>query len=285
MAIVSPSESLADPWLAHLVRVQEVKPEAPGVATYALVFEDSAVGRSYRFRAGQFNMLHVPGFGESAISLSSDPAEPSVLLHTVRIAGNVTRALARKHAGDQIAVRGPFGSAWPMDACRGQDVVIAAGGIGLAPLRPAIYHLVRYRAEYGRVFLLYGARTPPDLLYTAEYEAWRAAGIEIEVTVDIGDADWRGQIGVVPVLFYRLRLKPERTCILTCGPEIMIRFVIFEALARKIRSDHIYLSMERNMNCGVGLCGHCQLGPAFVCKDGPIFTYRRMEHYLHLEDL
>jgi NAD(P)H-flavin reductase len=202
----------------------------------------------------------------------------------VRVAGNVTRALSRKHAGDQIALRGPFGSAWPVEACRGNDVVIACGGVGLAPLRPAIYHFIRHRDQYGRLILLYGARTPNDLLYTDEYDAWRKAGIEVEVTVDLGSADWSGDIGVVPVLFYRLRLKAPQTRVLTCGPEIMMRFVIFEALARKVRTEHIYLSMERNMNCALGFCGHCQLGPAFVCKDGPVFSYQQMEPYLHVED-
>jgi NAD(P)H-flavin reductase len=171
-----------------------------------------------------------------------------------------------------------------MEACRGRDVVIACGGVGLAPLRPAIYHIINHRADYGRVFLLYGARTPGDLLYAREYQAWRDADIEVEVTVDIGDQDWRGNMGVVPVLFYRMRLNAPRTMILTCGPKIMIRFVIFEALARKIPPDRIFLSMERNMNCAIGHCGHCQLGPAFICKDGPIFSYRQMEPYMHLED-
>jgi NAD(P)H-flavin reductase len=268
-----------------LTSLQNVIAEAPGVTTYEMAFEDPSVAERYRFEPGQFNMLYLPGFGEAAISLSSDPARHDTLLHTVRVAGNVTRALARLQPGDQLAVRGPFGSAWPMKACQGNDVIIAAGGIGLAPLRPAIYHIVRNRDDYGRVFLLYGARTARDLLYTSEYEAWQAAGIEMEVTVDIGDADWRGQIGVVPILFYRLRLHPEKTRILTCGPEIMIRFVSFEALARKIRAEHIYVSMERNMNCGVGVCGHCQLGPTFVCKDGPVFTYKQMEPYLLLEDM
>jgi NAD(P)H-flavin reductase len=172
-----------------------------------------------------------------------------------------------------------------MEECRGHDVVIACGGVGLAPLRPAIYHVVNHRAEYGRVFLLYGARTPNDLLYTAEYDAWREAGVEVEVTVDLGDADWRGHIGVVPVLFYRLRLNAPRTCVMTCGPEIMMRFVIFEALARKLRPKKIFISMERNMKCAIGLCGHCQVGPVFVCKDGPVFTYQQMAPYMHLEDL
>jgi NAD(P)H-flavin reductase len=196
----------------------------------------------------------------------------------------VTQALARKKVGQQIGLRGPYGSSWPVQESRGKDIVIACGGVGLAPLRPVIYHLINHRDDYGRVILLYGARTPGDLLYGDEYDAWREAKIEVEVTVDIGDADWRGHIGVVPVLFYRLRLNAPNTRVLTCGPEIMIHFVTFEALARKVRPEDIYLSMERNMNCALGFCGHCQVGPAFVCKDGPVFSYQQMEPYLHLED-
>jgi NAD(P)H-flavin reductase len=172
-----------------------------------------------------------------------------------------------------------------MDACKGRDVVIACGGVGLAPLRPVLYHIIRHRAEYGRIMLLYGARTPTDLLYTNEYDAWRDADIEVNTTVDIGDSDWRGNIGVVPVLFYRLRIDASRTHILTCGPKRMIWYVVYEALARMVPRDRIHLSMERNMNCAIGHCGHCQLGPAFVCKDGPVFTFKQMEPYLHVEDL
>jgi NAD(P)H-flavin reductase len=271
-------------WLPQVVTIRGIQPETAGVATYALDFVDPEIGSKYRFLPGQFNMLYLPGIGESAISISSDPEEPSPLLHTVRAAGNVTQALARKRPGNRIALRGPFGSTWPLQEARGQDVVIACGGIGLAPLRPAIYHILRHRTDYGRVILLYGARTPGDLLYSAEYSTWRNAGIEVEVTVDIGADDWRGNIGVVPVLFYRLRLKPNHTRVLTCGPEVMIHFVVFEALARRIPPGHIHLSMERNMNCAVGLCGRCQFGPVFVCKDGPVFTYERLQPYLHVED-
>jgi NAD(P)H-flavin reductase len=271
-------------WLPHPVTIRDIKAETPGVATYTLDFMDRDRAANYQFLPGQFNMLYLPGIGESAISISSDPEAKDTLLHTVRAAGNVTLVLARKRPGDRIALRGPFGSSWPMAEARGQDVVIACGGIGLAPLRPAIYHIVRHRANYGRVILLYGARTPGDLLYSAEYDSWREAGIEVEVTVDIGADDWRGNIGVVPVLFYRLRLKPNCTRVLTCGPEVMIHFVIFEALARRIPPAHIHLSMERNMNCAVGLCGHCQFGPVFVCKDGPVFTYERLQPYLNVED-
>ncbi len=271
-------------WLPHLASIQSIKPETPGIQTYQLAFEDPVVGAKFGFHPGQFNMLYLPGIGEAAISISSDPGEPATLAHTVRAAGNVTQALARLHPGDTVGVRGPYGSSWPVAECSGQDVIIACGGVGLAPLRPVIYHLLRHRSDYGRVILLYGSRTPGDLLYAEEYEQWRAGNVEVETTVDIGSGDWRGNIGVVPVLFYRLRLNAPRTRLLTCGPEIMIRFVIFEALARRLRPEHIYLSMERNMKCAVGLCGHCQLGPAFVCKDGPVFTYRQMAPYLLVED-
>jgi len=271
------------PWLPYPVTIEDIHQEVPGIATYQLGFVDSAVASRFQFRPGQFNMIYLPGVGESAISISSDPSTTAIL-HTIRIAGNLTRALARRRVGDQIALRGPYGSSWPMDACKGRDLVIACGGVGLAPLRPAIYHVINHRSDYGRVFLLYGARTPGDLLYAGEYDAWREADIEIAVTVDIGDQAWSGNMGVVPVLFYSMRLNAPKTMILTCGPEIMIRFVIFEALARKIPPDRIFLSVERNMNCAIGHCGHCQLGPAFICKDGPIFSYRQMEPYMHLED-
>ena len=285
MSVVAPQAPAASPWLAHMARIDHIKQEVPGIATYRLVLDDPAVARRFRFQPGQFNMLYLPGIGEAAISISSDPGLHAELLHTIRIAGNVTQALARKRVGDSLGLRGPFGSAWPLEACRGNDLVMACGGVGLAPLRPVIYHVMNHRQDYGRVVLLYGARTPNDLLYADQYDAWREAGIEVDATVDIGDQQWRGHIGVVPVLFYRLRLNAPRTRIMTCGPEVMIHFVIFEALARKVRREDIFMSMERNMNCALGFCGHCQLGPAFVCKDGPVFSYRQMEPYMHVENL
>ncbi len=285
MTMLLDQPAAAQPWAAHSARIVDIRPEVPGVATYDLEFDDPQIARSFDFEPGQFNMLYLPGFGESAISISSDPSQHQRLSHTVRVAGNVTQSLARHAVGDQIGVRGPFGSCWPVEACRGQDVVIACGGIGLAPLRPAIYYILNHRDDYGRVMLLYGARTPNDLLYTSEYAAWRNKNIEVEVTVDIGAPDWNGHIGVVPVLFYRLRLQPQRTAVMSCGPEIMMRFVVFEALARKVPPESIYVSMERNMSCAMGFCGHCQVGPYFVCKDGPVFNFRQVESLFNLEDL
>ncbi len=286
MATFAPSGPTASNlWVPHAARIERIVQEVSGIATYDLQLVDPAAQAAFAFEPGQFNMLYLPGFGEAAISISSSSSDRDSIAHTVRVAGNVTRALARKRVGQTIGLRGPFGSSWPMSALRGCDVILACGGVGLAPLRPVIYHILEHRQDFGRVHLLYGARTPGDLLYTDEYEAWRDGGLEVTVTVDLADGDWQGQIGVVPVLFYRLRLQAARTRVLTCGPEVMMRFVVFEALARRIRPEHIHISMERNMNCAVGLCGHCQLGPTFVCKDGPVFPYAAMEPYFHIEDL
>jgi NAD(P)H-flavin reductase len=274
-----------DPWVPHSVQIVDVRPEVQGVWTYDLVFDNPDVAEAYQFRPGQFNMLYLPGFGESAISISSDPSQHNLLSHTIRVAGNVTQAIASRHVGDRIGVRGPFGSSWPLERCRGRDVVITCGGIGLAPLRPAIYEILNNRGDYGKVILLYGARTPSGLLYTSEYDSWRAKDIDVRVTVDIGDAEWKGNIGVVPPLLYQYRVQADRTTVLSCGPEIMMRYVIFEALARRIRPENIFVSMERNMSCAMGFCGHCQVGPYFVCKDGPVFDYRQAEPFFNVEDL
>jgi len=264
--------------------VVKVVPEVTDAATFSLRFIDPAVHNAYRFRPGQFNMLYLPGFGEAAISICSDPADRSSIAHTVRFVGNVTRAVSRLKPGDQVGVRGPFGTSWPIEKLEGKDLFIACGGIGLPPLRGAIYHIMQHREKYGNVTLLYGARTPADLMYTQEYEQWRAAKIQIEVTVDRSEADWTGHVGVVPMWFYGFRMQHRKTAVLTCGPEIMIRFVIFEALARRVAPESIFVSLERNMRCGQGSCGHCQIGPYFVCRDGPVFPFSALQPFFNVEE-
>jgi NAD(P)H-flavin reductase len=272
-------------WLApDEVRILAVTTEANNVATYRLGFVDPQRAAAYSFAPGQFNMLYVPGIGEAAISISSDPEAAGFIDHTVRFVGNVTGAIRSLHVGDTLGLRGPFGRPWPLDAFRGSDVIIAAGGIGLPPLRPVLHRLIRDREAFGRVVLLYGARQPGELLFTHTYDEWKAHDIEIEVTVDRADSTWQGQVGVVPMLFYHLRLDPSRTVVFSCGPEIMMRFVVFEALARKVAAERIFLSMERNMRCGQGSCGHCQIGPLFVCQDGPVFSYAELERFFSVED-
>mgnify|MGYP001024939432 FL=1 len=281
----SSAVSAARPMQPYWAEVVEIQPEAPGVGTYWLRFLDSTLQSSYRFLPGQFNMLAVPGLGESAISISSSPEAPERIGHTVRYVGNVTQAISRLKVGDVVGLRGPFGSAWPLERLKGRDLVLAAGGIGLPPLRSALYPIMNHRQDYGRVVVLYGARTPQDLQFTREYKEWEKAGVELLVTVDRADDSWTGLVDVVPILFYRMRMNPAITSILTCGPEIMIRFVIFEALARRISAEHIFVSMERNMKCGLGLCGHCQIGPFFACKDGPVFSFDQIQPYFNVEDL
>ncbi len=274
----------ADPMLPRLAVIQSVKPEAYGVSTLSLNFVEPRERAAYRFQPGQFNMLYLPGAGEVAISVSSDPSEPQTIGHTVRCAGSVTRAIGRLKPGDTLGVRGPHGNHWPLAQAYGKNLIIVAGGIGLAPLRPVILSVLGHRDAFGRVLLLYGARTPADLLYTREFGRWREGGVEVNVTVDLADDTWKGKVGVVPQLFYFVRMEHKNSLVLTCGPEIMMRFVIYEALARRIPKEAIYLSMERNMKCAVGFCGHCQFGPTFICKQGPVLNYAALEPFFGKED-
>jgi NAD(P)H-flavin reductase len=280
MAASYHSHTMTPQW-AELVRIVS---EAPGVSTYWLQLNDSRTQKSFTFKPGQFNILSVPGYGEAAISISSAMDEQEAIGHTIRLAGNVTNAIGRLKVGDTLGVRGPFGTSWPIEKHVGKDIYIAAGGIGLPPLRPVIYHIIRNRTDYGKVVLLYGARTPQDLQFVDEYNAWREADIEVLITVDRADESWEGTVGVVPIMFYHLRIDPINSVAFTCGPEIMMRFVVYEALARRLPEKHIFVSFERNMKCGFGSCGHCQLGPFFVCKDGPIFTYDQLQPYFNIED-
>jgi NAD(P)H-flavin reductase len=275
------TESLLEPTWAEIT---DITPEVEGVSTFWLKFTDPAMQAAYTFRPGQFNMIYAPGVGEAAISISSNPDDKATIGHSIRFVGNVTRAVSRMRVGDVVGLRGPFGSAWPMDELVGKDIFMAAGGIGLPPLRPAIYQILRNREKYGKVTIVYGARTPNELMYTNEYDAWRAAGIDLQLTVDRGDAAWTGRVGVVPMWFYQFRLDARKTAILTCGPEIMIRFVIYEALARRVPAENIHVSLERNMKCGQGSCGHCQVGPYFICKDGPVFRFDALQPYFNVEE-
>ncbi len=273
-----------DPWLAHTVRIASVTDEVEGVATYHLEFADAAVGESFSFRPGQFNMLYMPGAGEAAISISSDPSAQGTLDHTVRIAGNVTGELARAGVGATFGLRGPFGSSWPVDECLGGDVIIVTGGIGLAPLRPVIYELLNRKSEVGRVTLLYGARNPFGLLYTDEYSDWESRGLDVNTTVDRASPGWHGNVGVVPQLLDRMPIDdPENTTVMCCGPEVMMWYTARSAQGRGIPAERIWVSLERNMNCAIGLCGHCQFGPTFVCKDGPVLPYDQVASLLRVE--
>jgi NAD(P)H-flavin reductase len=274
----------SDPMLPQPYVVREVSKETPDTFTLKLAPETLSEGSS--FQPGQFSMLWVFGVGELPISISGDPAEHGPLVYTVRSVGQATNSLVTRNPGEGVGVRGPFGTGWPLPAARHRDVIVVAGGIGLAPLRPVIYEVLKHRDDYGRLVILYGARSPRDLLYRKELAAWaHHRETQVLVTVDYGGMSWRGHVGVVTTLFQYARLQPSRSLAMVCGPEIMMRFVTRELESHGLNRHDIYLSMERNMKCAVGFCGHCQYGPHFICKDGPVFSYERLRPLLERYEL
>ncbi|MEW6510171.1 MAG: FAD/NAD(P)-binding protein [Bacteroidota bacterium] len=274
----------ADPMVVQPVSLKKIVWETDD--TFTLHIDMTELGGAFRFQPGQFNMLYVFGRGEAAISISSDPAHSRTLAHTIHRVGSVTTGLAQMKKGDMIGLRGPFGSSWPIGGARGKDVCIVAGGIGLAPLRPVMYSLLRERTAFGRIILLYGARSPLDLLYRVELENWgKTHNVEVLVTVDRGDSSWKGHIGVVTNLFSYVTLDPRATVAFVCGPETMMKYTLDELDRRGLPEQQVFLSMERNMKCAVGFCGHCQYGPEFICKDGPVFPLTRVRHLLEKKEL
>lgn len=264
----------ADPMRPRPFRIRQRSRETAD--TFNLVLEPADGGLPLGFAPGQFNMLYAFGAGEVPISISGDPARPARLVHTIRAVGAVTRLLQKLQRGDIVGVRGPYGTSWPVEQAQGHDLVVVAGGIGLAPLRPALYHVLLHRGRYGRVVLLYGARTPKDLLYTRELRGWRGRfDVEVEVSVDRASPEWQGSVGVVTRLVDRAPFEASTAMALVCGPEVMIRYTVMALEKRGVSRASISVSMERNMKCGIGLCGHCQFGPWFVCRDGPVFRYDR----------
>jgi NAD(P)H-flavin reductase len=275
---------VTDPMLPELFRVVKRRRETADTFTLQMQPADGAPG--FSFLPGQFNMLYAFGVGEVPISISGDPGRDKGLIHTIRAVGQVSQALTRLQPGDRVGVRGPFGRPWPVDEARGCDLVIVAGGLGLAPLRPAIYQVLAHRAEYGKVELIYGARTPADLLYRRELERWRGRfDLRVHVTVDSALGDWRGNVGVVTAIISRARFDPAHTVALICGPGVMMRFTVAELQGQGVGLNNIYVSLERNMKCGLGLCGHCQLGPVFVCKDGPVFSYEAIKPWFEKREV
>ena len=220
---------------------------------------------------GQFTMVYAFGAGEIPISISG--GEGGEIRHTVRAVGAVSTAVCAAPVGAVLGLRGPYGRGWDLGSAAGADLVLVAGGIGLAPLRPVLTGALADPGRYGRVTLLIGARTPADLIYTGEYRAWRERGARVLVTVDRADVGWRGEVGVVTKLLDGAGLRPERTVAFACGPEVMMRFAAWALGDRGVPATAIRVSLERNMKCGTATCGHCQLGPLLVCHDGPVASW------------
>ncbi len=280
-------QTTASPQLTALApevfHVASVRRETADVFTMDIALPQ---GRTFSFLPGQFNMLYAFGAGESAISISGPPQEAGRLTHTIREVGGVTRALGRLRAGSALGVRGPYGRPWPIAEERGRNITVVAGGLGLAPVRPILYHVLANREDYGRVSLVYGTRTPEDILFSRELQEWRARyDLEVELTVDRAGRSWRGHVGVVTTLIGRALEDAPNTSAFVCGPEIMMRFAADELLRHGVLEERLFVSLERNMHCAVGLCGHCQMGGDFICKDGPVFSHDQVRSRMEVREL
>jgi NAD(P)H-flavin reductase len=264
-------------WIPEPTRVLRVRRETADTFTVYLDVKT----RGLRFTPGQFNMVYLFGVGEVPISISGDPGEPEALVHTIRAVGTVTTAMKSLKRGSTLGIRGPYGNGWPIEEAVGKDVIVVAGGLGIAPLRSLVRHLMRRRSDYGAVTILVGARSPADIVYRAEIERWRRRGdATILVTVDHAGRDWTGEVGVVTALLDRVSIRADHTIAMTCGPEVMMRFTARALVARGVPAARVFLALERNMKCALRFCGHCQYRESFICKDGPVLRLDRIGELL-----
>jgi len=268
----------------RLFEIRDLSWETGDGSVFSWTLESRDTG-PFSFKPGQFNMLYTYGVGEVAISISGD-SESGELVHTIRAVGSVTNAMQQLKPGYTVGLRGPFGNEWPVEKAHGKDLLIIAGGVGLAPLRPIVYYALQHLDRFNRVNLLYGTRTPLDILYRDELEVWQhKKKIYVAITVDRAPATWRGDVGVVTNLIAKAEFDPQNTIAMICGPEVMMTFSEMALLKAGLGKDQIYLSIERNMKCAIGQCGHCQWGPYFICKDGPVFRTDQVEPYLQVREL
>ena len=264
-----------NPYVPRLAKIVEIREENYNTKTFTFRFLD---GDGFKFTPGEFNLVTICGAGESTFTVASKPGMKD-LQNTIRKVGKLTKTLFNMNIGDKVGIRGPYGKPWPLREIEGKDIVIVAGGIGLAPLRPVIYYIAMNRDRYGHVDLLYGARTPKDMIYTSEMDEWRRVkDFNLQLTVDYvpPNVEWTHKVGVVTVLLKEIEADLRNTVALICGPEIMMKFTAYQLHKMGISDGDIYLSMERRMRCGIGKCGHCQIGPKFVCMDGPTFSYKEV---------
>ena len=265
-------------------RVIDIKNEIPDCLTLSVEPVDEL--QTSQFKPGQFYMIYIFGHGEVPISVSGDPAKHGELTFTVMAVGSVTHALCTVRSGDVIGLRGPFGVPWPVDDLKGRDVIFMAGGLGLAPLRPALYHIVRNRTDYGALSLLYGTRQPELVVFSDELSEWKAnAQIDVALTVDHAGRDWSGHVGVVTDLLKEYQINSAQTAALICGPEVMMRFSAYALMDQGVSAQNVFVSMERNMKCAIRMCGRCQYGPYFICKDGPVFSFDRVAEFYKVREV
>lgn len=274
--------SNVDPYLPLEAEIVERTQESSTIFTLHLRFFDTKHHEQFIFYPGQFNMLYLYGVGEVAISIVSDPENKQILTHTIRAIGRVTRALQKLQVGDRIGVRGPYGRGWPLEQVRGKDVVVVTGGLGCAPSVSIIDYILARREQYGNLSILQGVKHSDDFIFKKQYALWqKSPRTEIHIAADQAGPKWPWSVGYVTDMIAKIKLKPENTIAMMCGPEMMMRTAVQVLSKKEVPEHHIYLSMERNMECGIGQCGHCQYGGFFICKDGPIFAYSNIKELFH----
>lgn len=265
---------MANASLPHEVEIMERIQESPTIFTLRLQFTDPALHKAFRFAPGQFNMLYLYGVGEVAISIVSDPDAEHLFDHTIRVVGRVTRGLAQLKVGDRLGVRGPYGRGWPLSQAQDRDVMVVTGGLGCAPVVSVINYVIRRRDNFRRLIVMQGVKHSDDLIWRNQYAHWsKQRDTQVLVAANVGASLWPWHLGNVTDLFSKVAFDPARAMVMMCGPEGMMRVAVDHLCERGVHENNIYLSMERSMNCAVGLCGHCQYGGKFVCKDGPVFSY------------
>lgn len=256
--------------------------ESPSIFTLRLRLTDERSRQDYLFAPGQFNMVYLYGVGEVPISIVSDPDDTTVLDHTIRALGRVTQGLAQLKTGDRIGLRGPYGRGWPLREAEGNDILVITGGLGCAPVVAVIQYILMRREQFGRLTIIQGVKHADDLIWRERYAEWSAMpNTHVLLAADHGGPLWPWHVGLVTELFDEAEIVPDRTTVMMCGPEGMMRAGIPDLASRGIPEQRIYLSMERNMKCAVGHCGHCQYGPTFICKDGPVFSYPQVKELFH----
>jgi NAD(P)H-flavin reductase len=272
---------MSDPHLPRSAIIDQRIQESPTIFTLRMQFEDGSAQRAFEFLPGQFNMVTMFGTGEIPISIVNDPEDNHFFDHTIRVVGRVSRGMSKLQPGDRVGIRGPFGRGWPMQDAVGRDVLLVTGGLGCAPLVSVIRYLMKRRDKFGHIYILQGVKHANDLIWREQYDAWsKEPDVNVLLAADVATKEWQGQQGMVTELIGQLNLRLGRTIAMLCGPELMMMAAIANLRSLGISDSRLWFSMERNMQCGIGQCGHCQIGPKFVCRDGPVFCYSELADFL-----
>lgn len=269
---------IANVYLPHTVKIKEIKDETADIKTFTLCFNEEELRNKFTFRPGQFVLVSVFNCGEAPFSISSSPEVVGEFQLSIKKTGLLTGELDCCKEGDEICVRGPYGNGFPLEQLYGKNLLFVGGGIGLAPLRSLIQYVFAKKSDFGTITILYGARTPEDIVFKEDLDNWsRENDAEVLITVDKGSPEWNGNTGPVTNLWKKMEISPLSTKVVICGPPVMIPYVVFDLLEMGFAEEDIISTLERNMKCGVGKCGHCTLGSKFACIDGPVFTYDEMK--------